>query len=127
MQENEINFQNIFITEFKENEITRNLEKIALYVTGTISSDDNGIVFVDQNTVSSMIESRQQLSSIALAQEGKVLAVGSGRSISGTKKLPLEVKAGDTVIFSKYGGNEIKLDGKEYIIVDVDDVLATVT
>ena len=60
-------------------------------------------------------------------QEGKVLAVGSGRCISGTKKLPLEVKAGDTVIFSKYGGNEIKLDGKEYIIVDVDDVLATVT
>ena len=75
LKENEINYRNIFVTEFKENEITKGLEKIALYVAGSISSADGGIAFVDQNTFSSMIESRKRLSPIALVQEGKVLAV----------------------------------------------------
>ncbi|GAI14922.1 unnamed protein product, partial [marine sediment metagenome] len=75
MKENEINYRNIFVTEFKENEITKNLEKIALYVTGSISSTDGGIAFVDQNTFSSMIESRKRLSPLALTQESKVLAI----------------------------------------------------
>jgi len=75
MKENEINYKNIFVTEFKENEITKDLEKIALYVAGSISSADGGIAFVDQNTFSSMIESRKRLSPIALTEEDKVLAV----------------------------------------------------
>jgi len=75
MKENEINYRNIFVTEFKENEMTKNLEKIALYVTGSISSADGGIAFVDQNTFSSMIESRKRLSPLALTQESKVLAI----------------------------------------------------
>jgi len=75
MKENEINYRNIFITEFEENEITQNLEKIVLYVVGTISSDEGGLAFVDENTFSSFIESRKQLSPIALVEEEKVLGV----------------------------------------------------
>lgn len=75
MKENEINYRNIFVTEFKENEITKNLEKITLYVAGSISSAEDGIAFVDRDTFSSIIESRKQLSPMALARESKVLAV----------------------------------------------------
>ena len=75
MKENEISFRNIFVTEFRENEITTNLQKIVLYIAGSISSTDHGIAFVDENTYSSVIGSRKQLSPIALAHESKVLAV----------------------------------------------------
>jgi hypothetical protein len=75
MKENEINYRNIFVTEFKENEITKSLEKIVLYTTGSISSADGGIAFVDQNTFSSLVETRKKLSPIALAEESKVLAI----------------------------------------------------
>ena len=75
IKENEINYRNIFVSEFKENEITKNLEKIVLYVAGSISSADDGIAFVDEDTFSSVIGSRKHLSPIALAQKSKVLAV----------------------------------------------------
>ncbi|MBA7702404.1 hypothetical protein ES703_111171 [subsurface metagenome] len=75
MKENDINFRNIFISEFKENEITNDLEKIALYTAGSISSADGGIAFGDENTFSSLIETRKKLSPIALANEYKVLAI----------------------------------------------------
>jgi len=75
MKENEANYRNIFIAEFKENEVTKKLEKIALYTAGSISSADSGIAFVDENTFSSLIETRQKLSPIAQAQESKVLAI----------------------------------------------------
>jgi len=75
MTENEINYRNIFVTEFRGNEITKNLEKIALYTVGSISSVEGGIAFVDENTFSSLIETRKGLSPIALAQEAKVLAI----------------------------------------------------
>ena len=75
MKENEINYRNIFVAEFKETEITKNIEKIALYTTGSISSADCGIAFVDENTFSSLIETRQRLSPMAQAQESKVLAI----------------------------------------------------
>jgi len=75
MKENEINYRNIFVTEFEENEITKSLEKIAFYTTGSISSADGGIAFVDQNTFSSLVETRKKLSPIALAEESKVLAI----------------------------------------------------
>ncbi len=67
--------RNIFVAEFKENEITKGLEKITLYTAGSISSADGGIAFVDENTFSSVIETRRGLSPIALAQESKVLAI----------------------------------------------------
>ena len=75
MKENDANYRNIFVTEFKENEITKNLEKITLYTAGSISSADGGIAFVDENTFSSLIETRERLSPIASAEEAKVLAI----------------------------------------------------
>ena len=75
MKEYETNYRNIFVSEFGENEITGKLEKIALYTVGSISSDNCSIAFVDQNTQSSLIETRKELSPLALADESKVLAI----------------------------------------------------
>lgn len=57
-------------------------------------------------------------------QRGKVIAVGSGRTLDNGSKVALEVKEGDTVVFAKYGGTEIEIDGKEYIILSERDLLA---
>ncbi|MBP8672856.1 MAG: co-chaperone GroES [Synergistales bacterium] len=59
-------------------------------------------------------------------QEGEVISVGSGRVLDNGQKLPLEVKVGDRVIFSKYAGTEIKIEGEEYLILSERDVLAVV-
>ena len=56
--------------------------------------------------------------------EGIVRALGTGKTDDDGKKIPFEVKVGDRVLVSKYGGTEIKLDGKEYKILNSDDVLA---
>lgn len=56
--------------------------------------------------------------------EGTVVAVGSGRVLDNGQKIALEVKAGDKVIYSKYGGNEVKINGEELIILAERDVLA---
>jgi chaperonin GroES len=60
-------------------------------------------------------------------QEGRVLAVGTGRTLDNGTKLPMDVKPGDKIIYSKYSGSEIKIDGKEYLIISEKDVLAVVT
>ena len=59
-------------------------------------------------------------------QEAKILAVGSGKVLSNGKVVPPEVKVGDVVLFGKYSGSEIKLSGKEYLIINQDDVLAVI-
>ena len=59
-------------------------------------------------------------------QEAKVLAVGSGKVLRNGKVVPPELKTGDTVLFGKYSGNEVKLDGKEFLIIQQDDVLAVI-
>ena len=60
-------------------------------------------------------------------QEGKVLAVGPGRfDEDGDKRIPLDIKVGDTVIYSKYGGTEVKYNGEEYLLLSARDVLAIV-
>jgi len=56
--------------------------------------------------------------------EGKVLAVGNGRVLDNGTKVALDVKVGDTVLFGKYSGSEIKIDGEEVVIVREDEVLA---
>jgi chaperonin GroES len=56
----------------------------------------------------------------------EVVAVGSGRLLDDGKKVPLDVKAGDTIIVGKYAGSEIKLDDIEYVILREDDVLGIV-
>jgi chaperonin GroES len=58
-------------------------------------------------------------------QEGKVIAVGPGRFEDG-KRLPLDISEGDVVVYSKYGGTEVKYDGQEYLILSARDVLAIV-
>jgi chaperonin GroES len=56
-------------------------------------------------------------------QEGEVLAVGKGTVSEDGKKTPLDVKAGDRVLFGKYSGSEVTLDGQEYLIMKEEDVL----
>ncbi len=75
MKENETNYSNIFVAEFKENGVTKELKKIALYTAGSITSDKGGIAFVDENTASSRIETRKKLSPVALTHEANVLAI----------------------------------------------------
>ena len=58
--------------------------------------------------------------------ESLVVAVGTGKTSDDGKKVPVEIKKGDRVLVSKYGGTEIKLDGKEYKIVNSDDILAVI-
>jgi chaperonin GroES len=61
-------------------------------------------------------------------QEGKVIAVGPGRfDEDGEKRIPMDIKTGDTVVFSKYGGTEVSYDGKDYLLLSARDVLAVVT
>jgi chaperonin GroES len=58
--------------------------------------------------------------------EGKVIAAGNGRLGEDGKRIPLEVKKGDRVLFSKYGGTEVKVDGEEYLILREDDILGII-
>jgi chaperonin GroES len=60
-------------------------------------------------------------------QEGMILAVGPGRVLDNGNTVPPAVKVGDRVIYSKYSGSEVKIDGKEYLIVSEKDVLAVVS
>jgi chaperonin GroES len=59
--------------------------------------------------------------------EGIVVAVGSGTVLKNGKVVPMDVKAGDKVLFGKYSGTEVKLDGEEHVILNEDDVLAVFT
>ena len=59
-------------------------------------------------------------------QQGRVIAAGNGKTNDDGKRLPLDVKAGDRILFGKYSGQEIKLDGEEYLIMREDDVLAVI-
>ena len=57
-------------------------------------------------------------------QEGEAVSVGNGKVLDNGQRIALEVKAGDRVLFGKYGGNEIKLEGEEYLILREDEILA---
>jgi chaperonin GroES len=85
----------------------------------------------DRIIVQRLEESDQRSGSIIIPdsarekpQQGQVLATGLGKSDKDGTRVPLDVKAGDTVLFGKYSGQEIKLDGVEYLIMKEDDVLA---
>jgi len=58
--------------------------------------------------------------------EGKIIAAGNGRLGDDGKRIPLEVKKGNRVLFSKYGGTEVKVDGEEYLIMREDDILGII-
>jgi chaperonin GroES len=58
--------------------------------------------------------------------QGKIVASGNGRITEDGKKIPMDVKVGDIVLFAKYSGNDVKIDDKEYLIMKEDDILAIV-
>jgi chaperonin GroES len=57
-------------------------------------------------------------------QEGKVIAVGAGRVLENGQRAPMSVKVGETVIYAKYGGNEVTVEGEDYVILDQDQIYA---
>ena len=57
-------------------------------------------------------------------QQAKIIELGTGKSREDGKKIAFNVKKGDTVLIEKYGGNEVKIDGEEYIIIKEEDILA---
>lgn len=59
-------------------------------------------------------------------QEGKIIAVGPGKLLENGQRVPLDVKEGDKVVFAKYGGTKIKIDGQDYLILSERDILAIV-
>ena len=59
-------------------------------------------------------------------QQGKVIAAGNGKTNDEGKRIPLDVTAGNTILFGKYSGQEIKLDGEDYLILREDEVLAII-
>jgi len=59
-------------------------------------------------------------------QEGEVIAVGNGKLLDNGTRISIDVKAGDRVLFGKYAGTEVKLDGEEFLILREDDVLGVV-
>lgn len=59
-------------------------------------------------------------------QQGEIIAVGSGRILDNGEKIPMEVKEGDKVLYGKYSGTEVKLNGEEYLIVSEKEILAIV-
>ena len=87
----------------------------------------------DRIIVQRLDEGEQQIGGIIIPdsakekpQQGKVLAVGDGRMTDDGKRIPLDVAAGNLILFGKYSGQEIKLDGAEYLIVKEDEVLAVI-
>ena len=88
----------------------------------------------DRIIVERLKEGEQQVGGIIIPdtarekpQQGIVIAVGNGRVLDDGRRVPLDVKAGDRILFGKYSGQEIKVDGKEYLIVKEDEVLAVST
>jgi chaperonin GroES len=59
-------------------------------------------------------------------QQGVVIAVGNGKILDNGQKIPLDVKAGDTILFGKYSGNEIKIDDEEFLILREEEVLGVI-
>jgi len=58
--------------------------------------------------------------------EGKVISVGNGKLGEDGKRVPMDIKKGDRILFSKYGGTDVKIDGEEYLIMREDDVLGVI-
>jgi len=85
----------------------------------------------DRIIVDRLTEGEQQIGGIIIPDsakekpiEGKVVAVGNGKILKNGKVRPVDVKVGDTILFGKYSGNEVKIDGEEHLLIREDDVLA---
>ena len=87
----------------------------------------------DRIIIQRLEEGEQQIGGIIIPdsakekpQQGKVIAAGNGKSKDDGTRTPLDVKAGDLILFGKYSGQEIKLDGEEYIIMREEEVLGVI-
>ena len=87
----------------------------------------------DQIIVHRLTEGEQRIGGIIIPdtakekpQQGTVVAAGNGKAKANGKRVPLDVKAGDRILFGKYSGQEVRLDGKDYFIMKEDDVLAII-
>src|SRR6266566_3437209 len=87
----------------------------------------------DRLIIQRLEEGEQQVGGIIIPdsakekpQQGKVIAAGNGKTKDNGERIPLDVTVGDRILFGKYSGQEIKLDGEEYLIVREDEVLAIV-
>jgi|SRR2546422_278810 chaperonin GroES len=87
----------------------------------------------DRIIVSRIDEGEQKVGGIIIPdsakekpQEGKVISVGDGKVKDDGKRVPLDVKSGDTILFGKYSGQEIKLEGEDFLIMREDEVLAVI-
>ena len=87
-------------------------DKIIVEVLGAKEKTRGGIVLPD--------------SAKEKPQEAKVVSTGSGKTLPNGKVVPPEVKTGDTIVFGKYSGSEVKVGGKEYLIINQDDILAVI-
>ena len=88
----------------------------------------------DRIIVQRIEESEQKVGGIIIPdtakekpQQGKVIAVGAGKVKEDGTRQPLDVKAGDTILFGKYSGQEIKLEGEEYLIMREEEILGVLT
>jgi chaperonin GroES len=87
----------------------------------------------DRILVQRIEESEQKVGGIIIPdsakekpQQGKVVAVGAGKIEKDGKRVPLDVKDGDTILFGKYSGQEVRVDGEDYLIMREDEVLAVI-
>jgi chaperonin GroES len=87
----------------------------------------------DQIIVHRLTEGEQRIGGIIIPdsakekpQQGTVVAAGNGKTNATGKRVPLDVKAGDRILFGKYSGQEVRLEGKDYFIMKEDDVLAVI-
>jgi chaperonin GroES len=87
----------------------------------------------DRLVIQRLDEGEQQVGGIIIPdsakekpQRGTVIAAGNGKSNDEGTRIPLDVKAGDTILFGKYSGQEIKLDGVEYLIMREDEILGVI-
>ena len=88
----------------------------------------------DRLVIQRLDEGEQQVGGIIIPdsatekpQRGTVIAAGNGKSNDEGTRIPLDVKAGDTILFGKYSGQEIKLDGEEYLIMREEEILGVIT
>ena len=88
----------------------------------------------DRVIVSRIEEGEQKVGGIIIPdtakekpQQGKVIAVGAGKADKDGKRIALDVKQGDTILFGKYSGQEIKIDGEEYLIMREEEILGVIT
>ena len=105
--------------------ILRGVAKLSRAVTATLGPKGRNVV-LDKKFGSPTVTKDGVTVAKEKPQEGKVVALGTGKTDDNGKKVPFEVKVGDRVLVSKYGGTEVKLHDKDYKLLSSDDILAII-